>query len=227
MGYTFSSWQNWGWITNRSKLLSIRYTKKRADTLLRASFYTVMSENAECSNWYLLFNDEHCTDPAPHSHKHAPATVSPSVKRVCCSSSPHRLLLWNKQWRFSPGINNWSLCIFKTLFYNKFRCYRNFSLERTYDNDICDWGDLSKVLELTSESCSYRTPNLAVICFFFSSALFSFLLLWSSIVSALWQNWGMPVLLWCWLQLGRIGEIVWYCWFVGLLLLCIPNSFPM
>ena len=65
MGYNSSSWQHWGLRNTSSKLLSISYTKKRADTVLQAFLYTTMGERLFCSNWYLLFNDEHCTDPMP------------------------------------------------------------------------------------------------------------------------------------------------------------------
>ena len=63
IGYNSSSWRNWGSRNASGRLLSISYTKKRADTVLQASLYTTMSEPLNCSNWYLTFNNEHCTDP--------------------------------------------------------------------------------------------------------------------------------------------------------------------
>ena len=68
LSWKTSSWKNWGTRNNSVKLLSIDYTKQRAETVLRASFYTTMAQGFStdgCSEWYLLFNGKQCTRPNP------------------------------------------------------------------------------------------------------------------------------------------------------------------
>ena len=71
MNWKEKSWWGWGTYRDSGQLKSISYTKQRADTTLRVSFYTTMAQSTTgngtggCAQWYLLFNDKQCTNPSP------------------------------------------------------------------------------------------------------------------------------------------------------------------
>ena len=69
MNWKEKSWR-WGSTRDSGQLESISYTKQRADTTLRVSFYTTMAQSEPvdgCTEWYLLFNNKQCTNPNPIS----------------------------------------------------------------------------------------------------------------------------------------------------------------
>ena len=53
--------------SDNGQLFSMPYDKQRSDTTLRVSFSAVIGMNSHfgCSEWYIKFNNNECTYPAP------------------------------------------------------------------------------------------------------------------------------------------------------------------
>ena len=89
--WRYYPWVNWVSVTDNGQLRSVTYKKQRNDTILRVTFHSTLAQyyNQGCSQWYIQFGGQNCTQPAPittsiytshsdssHSSNVAPAEVS-------------------------------------------------------------------------------------------------------------------------------------------------------
>ena len=89
--WRYYPWVNWQTSTDNGQLRSVTYIKQRNDTILRVTFHSTLSQynHQGCSQWYIQFGGQDCTQPAPittsiykyhsdssHSTNMAPAEVS-------------------------------------------------------------------------------------------------------------------------------------------------------
>ena len=89
--WRYYPWVNWDSGTDNGQLRSVTYKKQRNDTILRVTFHSTLSQyrHGGCSQWYIQFGGQDCTQPAPittsiytlhsdssHSSNRAPAEVS-------------------------------------------------------------------------------------------------------------------------------------------------------
>ena len=89
--WRYYPWVNWFNTADSGLLRSVTYKKQRNDTILRVTFHSTLAQwyNGGCSQWYIQFGGQDCTQPAPittsiytdhndgsHSNNRAPAEVS-------------------------------------------------------------------------------------------------------------------------------------------------------
>ena len=89
--WRYYPWVNWQSNTDNGQLRSVTYIKQRNDTILRVTFHSTLSQynHQGCSQWYIQFGGQDCTQPAPittsiykyhsdgsHSTNSAPSEVS-------------------------------------------------------------------------------------------------------------------------------------------------------
>ena len=67
-----SAWRYYPWVnlyinTDNGQLRSVTYKKQRNDTMLRVTFHSTLSQynHNQCSQWYIQFGGQDCTQPAP------------------------------------------------------------------------------------------------------------------------------------------------------------------
>ena len=67
--WRYYPWVNWPSDTDNGQLRSVTYKKQRNDTILRVTFHSTLSQynHDGCSQWYIQFGGQDCTQPAPIS----------------------------------------------------------------------------------------------------------------------------------------------------------------
>ena len=65
--WRYYPWVNWYSGTDNGQLRSVMYEKLRNDTILRVTFHSTLSQyrSGDCSQWYIQFGGQDCTQPAP------------------------------------------------------------------------------------------------------------------------------------------------------------------
>ena len=65
--WRYYPWVNWHSGTDNGQLRSVMYKKQRNDTILRVAFHSTLAQyrHSGCSQWYIQFGGQDCTQPAP------------------------------------------------------------------------------------------------------------------------------------------------------------------
>ena len=65
--WRYYPWVNWWSDTDNGQLRSVTYKKQRNDTILRVTFHSTLAQwkHDGCSQWYIQFGGQDCTQPAP------------------------------------------------------------------------------------------------------------------------------------------------------------------
>ena len=65
--WRYYPWVNWVSGTDNGQLRSVTYKKQRNNTMLRVTFHSTLSQynHNGCSQWYIQFGGQDCTQPAP------------------------------------------------------------------------------------------------------------------------------------------------------------------
>ena len=106
--WRYYPWVNWWSDTNNGQLRSVTYKKQRNDTILRVTFHSTLSQyiHQGCSQWYIQFGGQDCTQPAPittsiytdHSDSSGSYNTAPAeVSGFCKATSRGKLSPGNVQ----------------------------------------------------------------------------------------------------------------------------------